>query len=261
MVYGGDILDNAEILLGYIKRLYVSCRSHYIISRPGQKYYAPKKDGRFCYLTDNVLLKHLRREYAVGIYASNEGSRFICFDVDDGNLVTVSQVINELAALGLPRERIYVSFSGRKGYHVEVFFDRVVETNRLYNLYQHVVVNGSLDPRKVEFRPSQKMAIKLPLSVHWATGKICWFVNPETLEPIEDAMYLAEIEQVQVDDAKDALSLPALDSSNGEDHATADRDKGMGATLTAPGTRHDAMVSIAVYQRSQNASREENQRA
>ena len=262
MIYGGDILDNAEILLGHIKRLYVSCRSHYIISRPGQKYYAPKKDGRFCYLTDNVLLKHLRREYAVGIYASNEGSRFICFDVDDGNPETVSQVINELVTLGLPRERIYVSFSGRKGYHVEAFFDGVVETNRLYNLYQHVILNGSLDPRKVEFRPTQKMAIKLPLSVHGATGNICWFVNPATLEPIEDVMYLAEIEQVHVDDATGALSLPALDSSNGEEHATADRDKGMmGATLTAPGMRHDAMVSIAVYQRSQNASREENQRA
>lgn len=205
-------MDNSEILLEPIKRLYVSCRSHYIISRPGQNYYAPKKDGCFCCLTDNVLLKHLHREYSVGIYAGNEGSRFICFDVDDGSPETVSQVINELASLGIPKDRVYVSFSGHKGYHVEVFFDRVVDTNRLYNLYQHVITNGNLNPRKVEFRPTQKMAIKLPLSVHRTTGNICWFVDPATLEPIEDAMYIAEIEQVHVDDISDALSLPGLDS-------------------------------------------------
>ena len=256
-------MDNSEILLEHIKRLYVNCRSHYIISQPGQNYYAPKKDGRFCCLTDNVLLKHLRREYSVGIYAGNEGSKFICFDVDDGSPETVSQVINELVSLGIPRDRVYVSFSGRKGYHVEVFFDRVVNSNRLYNLYRHVIANGNLNPRKVEFRPTQKLAIKLPLSVHRTTGNICWFVDPATLEPIEDAMYIAEIWQVRVDDVSNALSLPGQDSESGDpvDNIVAERYNGVGPALTAPGTRHDAMVSIAVYQRSQNATREENQKA
>ena len=201
-------MDKDEMLLEHLKRLYVTCRSHYVVSRPGQKFYVPKSNGTFFRLTDNVLLKHLHREYAVGIYAGDEGSRFICFDVDDGNPNTVTDVINELEALGIPRNRVYVSFSGRKGYHIEVFFDAIVPTERLHSLYLHVIQNGGFDPGKVEFRPTSKMAIKLPLSIHGETGKICWFVNPSTLEPIMDAMYISEIVQLHVDDISCALSLP-----------------------------------------------------
>ena len=114
-------VDKDEKLVEHLKRLYVFCRTHYVVSRPGQRFYVPKRNGAFCPLTDMALLKHLQHEYAVGIYAGDDGSRFICFDVDDGNADTVRRVIAELEALGLPHDRIYVSFSGRKGYHVEVF--------------------------------------------------------------------------------------------------------------------------------------------
>ena len=113
--------------------------------------------------------------------------------------------------MGLPRDKIYVSFSGRKGYHVEVFFDRIVDGNTLFNLYCHVIRNGGLDPDKVEFRPTPSMAIKLPLSVHGSTGNICWFVDRETFNFIEDEEYILSIEQVRVDDAQHALFLPDLD--------------------------------------------------
>ena len=258
-------VDKDEKLVEHLKRLYVSCRTHYVVSRPGQRFYVPKRNGAFCPLTDMALLKHLQHEYAVGIYAGDDGSRFICFDVDDGNADTVKRVIAELEALGIPPDRIYVSFSGRKGYHVEVFFDAVVETGRLRNLYRHVVERGDLDPKKVEFRPTSKLAIKLPLSVHGETGKICWFVDQATLKPIEDTAYIAGIEPVHVADVTDALSLPAPDGDESKGEKSYDADSsswgGMGIALTAPGTRHDAMMKIAVYQRHTGATREENQSA
>lgn len=256
-------MDANEILVEHLKRLYVSCRTHYVVCRPGQKYYVPKRQGTFFWLTDKVLLKHIQHEYAVGVYAGNDGSKFICFDVDDVCVETVNRVIAELEALGIPRNRIYVSFSGRKGYHVEVFFDAIVETGKLFNLYRRVIERGELDPRKVEFRPSQKMAIKLPLSVHGETGNICWYVDQTTLEPIEDAAYIATIEQVHVDDVIDALSPPPSDdgaSENENGQASGDSfGRNAGMMLTAPGTRHEAMMKIAVYQRHAGATREENQ--
>jgi len=80
-------VDKDEKLVEHLKRLYVSCRTHYVVSRPGQRFYVPKRNGAFCPLTDMTLLKHLQHEYAVGIYAGDDGSRFICFDVDDGNAI------------------------------------------------------------------------------------------------------------------------------------------------------------------------------
>ena len=111
-----------------------------------------------------------------------------------------------LRSLGLPRDKAYVSFSGRKGYHVEVFFDRIVDLGSLFNLYCHVIKGGALNPEKVEFRPTPTMAIKLPLSVHGKTGNVCWFVDQATLKPIEDAAYIAGIEPVHVADVIEALS-------------------------------------------------------
>lgn len=71
-------MDANEILVEHLKRLYVSCRTHYVVCRPGQKYYVPKRQGTFFWLTDKVLLKHIQHEYAVGVYAGNDGSKFIC---------------------------------------------------------------------------------------------------------------------------------------------------------------------------------------
>lgn len=262
-------MNSPEVLLEHIKRLYISCRTHYIICRPGQKFYVPKKNGGFFWLTDKVLLDHLRREYAIGVFASNKGSKFICFDVDDGSADTVTSVIDELSALGIPSSKVYVSFSGRKGYHVEVFFDEIIETDRLMNLYHHVIRNGELDPMKVEFRPTAKQAIKLPLSIHGETGNICWYVDPETLRPIEDEGYIATIRQLHVEEVKGALSLPELDepSRKGKSEGKGDKapeticDGNVCAILTKPGIRHEVMLKIAARNRRNGISREENQNA
>ena len=169
----------------------------------------------------------------------------------------------------MPREKIYVSFSGRKGYHVEVFFDRVIDGGILYNLYCHVIKNGQLDPDKVEFRPSPSMAIKLPLSVHGSTGNICWFVDRDTLSPIEDESYILGIEQVCADDVQIALSLPALENK-GENHTVRHRsakapetaeDRDSEINLTEQGKRHNTMRRIAVYHRTNGHDREDAQMA
>ena len=168
----------------------------------------------------------------------------------------------------MPRTRIYVSFSGRKGYHIEVFFDRVVDGSKLFNLYSNVIKNGELDPDKVEFRPTPNMAIKLPLSIHGSTGNVCWFVDRDTLDPILDEAYILSIQQVCVEDVVHALSLPESEIER-KKRCTAQRkridatekseDADNGITLTEQGKRHNTMRRIAVYHRTNGYSREDTQ--
>lgn len=173
--------DTLDALTRKISELYVSYRQRYVLSKPDGSIFVPKrKEGVPCVLTDRVLFNHLRQKYAVAIFAGPRTSKFICFDVDDGSADTVHMIIDSLKELGFPRDRIYVSFSGGKGYHVEMFFDQLVYTNQLYALYEMVTRQMALDPRKVEFRPLHGNAIKIPLSVHGKTGNICWFVEPDT---------------------------------------------------------------------------------
>lgn len=63
---------------------------------------------------------------------------------------------------------------------MELIFDKLVYTNRLYALYSMVISQANLDPRKVEFRLLPGNAIKLPLSIHGKTGNVCWFVDQKT---------------------------------------------------------------------------------
>ena len=106
--------------------------------------------------------------------------------------------MDELIEIGIPRDRIYASYSGGKGYHVEVFFEGIVSTERLHALYKYVIQKRDLDPRKVEFRPTHTSAIKLPLSAHAKTEKICWYVDRDNLMPIERMDYIMEIQPISL---------------------------------------------------------------
>ena len=172
-------------------------------------------------------------------------------------------LIDCLEAFGFPRDQIYVSFSGGKGYHVEIFFDNLVATEQLAQMYRWVVTKGAFDPHKVEFRPTNTMAIKLPLSIHARTGNMCWYVNRETLAPIERAEYIMEIEPIP------ASMLPQLIAANIRDEtpyeilpvAASTKEKGggksseqtrnLGTTLMEEGNRHNIMRNIAVHARHQ----------
>lgn len=243
----------------------MSYRGRYILCLPTGNIITPKrKDGKYCWLSDNVLRNHLEQQYAVGVFADNYGSRFICFDVDDGNPDTVQAIIDELSLLGFSREDIHVSYSGGKGYHVEMFFDESIFTNRLQALYSHVITARNLDPHKVEFRPMNTASIKLPLSRHAKTGNMCWYVDRDTLTPIMKQEYILSIRQIKAVDAKALIpECPVIvhDASGSKGCSERGRSspetRNLGNTLDHEGTRHIMMRNIAVFKRKHGASREE----
>ena len=146
---------------------------------------------------DSALLAgHLAGKYAVGVFAGPRATKFISIDVDLGEPAVVHRVVDTLAELGIPRDAQHVSFSGKKGYHVDIFFDGPVWNNKALGLYKLMIAHSGLDERKVEFRPTHTQGIKLPLGVHQGTGNRCWFVNRETLEPIKDLNYLLGVKPI-----------------------------------------------------------------
>ena len=187
--------DTANALLD----LYVSYKGRYVISNAVQSF-VPKRGDEYMRLDNRAICAHLNHKFAVSIYAGNSCSKFICFDVDDGSKQTVTKIIDTLAMAGFDREKIYVSFSGRKGYHVEMFFDKLMYTGVLKGLYNYVCHEAGLDSHKVEFRPTYSQAIKLPLGLHPATGNVCWYVDPETFEPFKDPRYILKIQKFNCED-------------------------------------------------------------
>lgn len=260
--------DVAEALVG----LFITEASRFVLMKPGSTPFIMKSGKEFVPLTWQHMMEHVERKYAVAVYASPEGSKFICFDVDDGSARTVRDLIDLIEMFGISREYMHVSFSGKKGYHVEVFFDEPVELDRLRLFYEWVISMGGLDRRRVEYRPSDKQAIKLPLSIHYETGNVCWFVDRETLSPVNSHDPLFEIKQwptmeflARLHERTRGMRQVAAVKSEQPEYRTVDLEKSpdikarfgwlTAMPLTAQGTRHNAMLKIAVYQRNTGASR------
>ena len=251
--------------------LYISYRQRYVVMEPDGSIYIPKNINGDRPLTNSVVCGHLNQKYAVSVYAGKYSSKFMTFDVDNGSHETVTRIIDILEATGIPRDRIYVSTSGGKGFHVDLFFESLVYTEKLRCLYDYVCIEGGLDPVKVEFRPTHKQAIKLPLSRHGKTGNICWFLNKDTFEPYQYLDYIMEIEKIPNEVVLDVIAglpvkkpIPAMEDLNPKfsdgvqikRSAEEECETYEFPILREAGTRHHTMMSIAIYCRSKGYPQE-----
>ena len=256
--------------------LYITYRQRYVVMQAapeleaGYRIYMPKSSSGPVKLTNRVVCRHLNRKLAISVFAGAYSSKFICFDVDYPDPFEVKKLIEILTGYGVPRDLIYVSTSGGKGYHVEIFFDGLVYTEQLRKFYDCVCVDGNFDPHKMEFRPTNGQAIKLPLSVHFKTGRVCWYLDRDTLQPIEDPAYVLQIQQMAVADFEKVLEiLPPRKPFDMPENETVPTRKMKRADLVQmegdgypdllePGHRHNTMLSIGMYNRRRGLSQERN---
>lgn len=248
-----------------LKNTYCFYRQKYVLMGPS---YTKTFDH---YYKNGTIASHLRGDYALAVFAPEKITRFISIDVDAGGKAAVRKVMAALEEIGIPHEEIHVSTSGKKGYHVDIFFKPFIYINKAMNLYRLMIWRSGLDPKKVEFRPTNTQAIKIPLGVHAKTGNRCWFLDRDTLEPIEDEGYIFQIDGMN----SDAL-VPILAEWNKKHwnvlyaEMVCEGTGGSGASrniefndkyyeekrLTEPGTRHNTMVEIARDLRLYGAGRE-----
>lgn len=166
-----------------------------------QRYVMMRKDVVNCIdskYTTRQMWEHLNGNMSLCVFAGPHNTVFLSIDIDMKDADVVHKVIDTMVELGIPKEKIYVSDSGGKGYHVDIFFANSIYNWRAKELYELVIYFGELDRRKVEYRPTKSQAIKLPLGVHQKTGNRCWFVDRDTLVPIEDFNYIDRTEKIEV---------------------------------------------------------------
>ena len=173
----GDIIEVIKKTYGFYRQKYVVMSAKY--TKTVNHYY-----------TDKVIESHLNGYYALATFAGEKVTRFISVDIDEGGKKVVRQVMDAFAELGIPRDKIYVSTSGKKGHHVDIFFSPWIYNEKAKNLYDLMIWRTGLNPKKVEFRPTHRQAVKIPLGVHATTGRRCWYLDRDTLQPIERMDYI-----------------------------------------------------------------------
>ena len=176
------------MVMAKLKKLYCFNISGYAFMRPDGEYLTTYEE-----LTEAVLFEHLDGKRTVCVHAGKWQTIFMTFDVDEDDKEHVRALVLRLAELGIRYEDIHVSTSGNKGYHVDLFFDEPVHKWLIENFYDYVRRDPEIAAIHMECRPINSTTIKIPLGINFRTGRRCWYVDRDTLAPIEDFGYILGI--------------------------------------------------------------------
>ncbi len=207
-------------LINSIYNLYVITSNHYLILLSNGKYISviynkkdkTKNEKNTRPLLPYMIENHLKGSNTVGVFSGQYFTKFICFDVDfiDKKYAkwVVHKIIDALTQIGINRKYIHISFSGKKGFHVEIFYDKPVSlkiNKQLYNLVLKTIDHDSLkEYGKVELRPTYTQGIKIPLGCNFTNSdqhnNYCYYCEHDTLGAVDDNQnYLLQIEKFNIE--------------------------------------------------------------
>ena len=170
-------------------------------------------------LTDYHIEQHLLLNRTVGIRLGGQGHTvFMTFDVDVENdlkraesiTVEIVQTLHDYYAIEY--DDIHVDFSGKKGYHITLFFDRAMQDFKLLPFYREVLERVGVTDTEVEFRCSSAYGMKLPLGVNQQTGAFMCFCDVDVeagritkLSKSKSYEYFLNIKQINLNEFQDYI--------------------------------------------------------
>jgi len=154
-------------------------------------------------LSDGNFNAHFNGANPLAIFAFGNRSRYFGFDVDSKEEAPADAkaIIATLKEMGFDSDDIHVSFSGGKGYHIELFIDGHLPFQQWRRFGRTVLQTAGLTEDTIEFRPTSNNshAWKLPLTMHPKTRKFAGYCDLDTLEVLgvqESHDYLVTIRQM-----------------------------------------------------------------
>jgi len=218
-------------------------------------------------------------------------TKFMTFDVDFQSRKMAKwityNIVDSLCLSGLTNH--YISFSGNKGYHIDLFFDDYIQIDHAKKLFDYIINLADIkqyfaDGSKVEFRPTSGQGVKLPLGRHQKTKKYCGFCLIENglrvMSKKKSEDYLMSIQrtskqlvldllQEQEAEIKNAkIEVPRteniisqhrmLDNYNQSEDYSIDRAKDLFFNgLKAPGSRNNSIFLVGLYLKYQGLDAEQ----
>ena len=212
---------NSAVVAERLLSLYFVNRSSYI-----EQYKNKKGEVKYTHhkrkITLDDLVDHVEHRRTLGVVTDPTTglTNFMAFDVDtkDNAYEDTLELLELLVNFyGIDKEYVTVSFSGNKGYHVELFFDEAIQWQALEPFYEEVLLKLGKTKKEIELRPTAN-GLKLPLSTHRKTDNlslISRFNNNFTglilLNQAESVKYLLNVKQINLDEFKE-LVLDEVDT-------------------------------------------------
>ena len=180
-----------NLLINFFDEYYITVRSKYLIYPSNGSTYtvnASKTLEKIDEITGEVieykplklckkqLQKHLRLKETIGIFFPNVGTRLIGLDLDINNTDALNRIYNCLIKYILPTDFLITS-SGGKGYHIDIYLDRILSRDIVKIFYELVLKETGLTSKELELRGAGGQGWKLPFGMHFKKGTYCGAVN------------------------------------------------------------------------------------
>ena len=118
--------------------------------------------------------KHLQGKLTLGIWPDMDNS-FTIIDLDDEQVHHLPELVHRLKQMDLHH---YVEFSGKKGYHIWIFWNEILSNRELIS-FNDALCEGITQDRNVW--PFKQSLVKLPLGLHRETSRLACFVNEKNV--------------------------------------------------------------------------------
>jgi len=146
----------------YIKFNKVEHRWSTLIRNPGK---------RIPPLSEQAIMNHLKFKDCYGIVTCNAETHLLVFDIDMVNPLDSLNALRDVTAclmkLGLNNNQMLCSWSGRRGYHIALFFDKQISKKYAVQLYEYVIELTGYSKHEVEGKGIAGTGVKLPLGVNF----------------------------------------------------------------------------------------------
>ncbi len=246
-------MENTKEIIAKINDIYILKRKKWVkLNTYG--HYSTMRSPKDLQIIDYILDSHLKGYFTVSVFSGMMSTKFVCFDVDDKNDLQarwkVHKLINAMNNFGVHQKYIITSFSGNKGYHVELFFDELMIPSQVKKFYEIIIAHSGLD-KTVEFRPTGTQAIKIPLGWNYKNKNRmeneCCYVDPFNYFKPFDREYILGIEKIDADIILDII----------QNHESCDPkiiDAPFNNSLTSNTESGDVEVSISSNENAQFGS-------
>lgn len=207
-------VDNNVMYANKLKELYGIEVNRYISQNRDGTYttYDKQRYKHAQTLSKKHFIRHLEGTQTLGVFASGLFTSFICFDVDTGkhNIETAERDTRYLVGIlnydfGISLDDIHISYSGNKGYHIEIFFDKSIPVAKAKQFYKLVLDKSGFKPSDIEFRPTGTQGVKIPLGWHKVTSHFCPYVDHNL--SVLDNSYLMTIKPLNTEQFFNGLAL------------------------------------------------------
>lgn len=207
--------DVEQRVLQKFNELFISHRYTYI-------YQTKNNDGEWDYLnsstknynrilTDDIVISHIKMKETVGVFSVKDATKFIAFDIDEHekSIAIANKIRDEIVNTGISSRFVHFCKSGGKGVHVYLFLDSLCWQTDTEKFYRYILSKCNLLDAKIDYRPTNKLAIKMPLSRNRKnenySDSICWFLDDD-FTPIKNYEYFLNIQTLPVDYFKQVVS-------------------------------------------------------